>query len=160
MKRRQKRREGRREEKAEEKRREEKKEVKVSARGQMGPKLPRHGLRNQRGLLTPVPRSRRPRVPDSGIDTGKTGGPSLTKVSWVPEDPRFVGGRNVDTSTPFLMGGPGLTSNGWVNVLRLQKERRCNQHPGWRQQPPAVWCRFLHRQGQTGEMIRFSPGSP
>ena len=29
-----------------------------------------------------------------------------------------------------LKGEPGLTGNGWVNVLRLQKERRCNQHPG------------------------------
>ena len=85
MKRRQKRREGRSEEKAE-----EKTEEKVSVRGRMVPELPRRWLRKQWGLLTPVPQSRRPRVPDSGIDTGETGGPSLARVSWVPEDPRFL----------------------------------------------------------------------
>ena len=70
----------------------------------MGPELPRHWLRNQWGWLTSVPRSRRPRVPDSGIDTGETGGPSLVRVSWVLEDPRFLGGRNVYASTPLLEG--------------------------------------------------------
>ena len=70
----------------------------------MGPGLPRRWLRNQRGLLTPVPRSRIPRVPDSGIDTGGTCGPGLARVSWVPEDPQVLGGYNINASTPLLEG--------------------------------------------------------
>ena len=76
-----KRREGRREE-----RREKTEGRECVSEGRMGPGLPRHWLRNQRGLLTPVPRSRIPRLPDSGIDNGGTCGPGLARVSWVPED--------------------------------------------------------------------------
>ena len=94
VKRRQKRRDSRREEKTEEKR------EKVSERGRMGPGLPRRWL--QQGLLTLVSRSRIPRVPDSGIDTGGTCGPGLARVYWVPEDPRFFRSRNLDASTPLL----------------------------------------------------------
>ena len=66
-------------------------------------------------LFTPVPRSRIPRVPDSGIDTGGTCGPGLARVSWVPEDPRFLGSHNVDASTPLLEG------RAWTHEQRVSQ---------------------------------------
>ena len=60
-----------------------------------------------------------------------------------------------------LMGGPGLTSNGWINVIRLWKERSCNQHPGWvASATPGAVVQVPKASGQTGDMIRFSPGLP
>ena len=37
-------------------------------------------------------------------DTGGTCGPSLVRVSWVPEDRWFLGSRKVDASTPLIEG--------------------------------------------------------
>ena len=77
--------------------------------GRMGSRLPqrRSNAGTQRGLSTPAPRSqdhRLQKVRDSGIDTGGTYGPGLTRASWVPEDRRFLGSRGVDASTPMPRG--------------------------------------------------------
>ena len=77
------------EEKRRLKRREDSREG--TSEGTDGPGLRRRWLRNQRGLLTLLPRSRIPRVPDSGIDTGRTCGPGLARVSWVPGGSAIIG---------------------------------------------------------------------
>ena len=83
----------------------------VGPSGQRGPECPQRRSTGQREWSTPAPRNqdrRLPEVKDSGIDTGGTYGPGMTRVSWVPEDRQFLRSRGVDASTP-MPGGKDST---------------------------------------------------
>ena len=88
------------------------------------------------GWSTPAPRNRDRRLPevkDSGIDTGGTYEPGMTRVSWVPEDRRFLISCGWMLLRICLEGRTGPTSDGWAIVAQLWKViTTCSvSEPGW-----------------------------
>ena len=69
--------------------------------GTLGSPRPSPGSETQ----LPDPRGGRrtvqPDIRDSGIDTGGTYGPGLTRESWIPDDRRLQGGHGVDAGMAF-----------------------------------------------------------
>ena len=60
----------------------------------------RNTIAGSPGRLSGV-RTVQPDIRDSGIDTGGTYGPGLTRESWIPDDRRLQGGHGVDAGMAF-----------------------------------------------------------